>query len=222
MQINVYYFYNMELQHIVEQLKWRAAIKQFDTTKKVSEGDFELLLEVLRLSPSSLGLQPWKFIVVENSALRERISEIGYGQSQFLTASHLLVLCSRTDLSDEYINSYLDSVFRIRNVDPSTLVGYHKMIVGSIEEKGTSGIVQWNTNQLYIALGVFLTACAIGQIDACPMEGFDTLKCDEILGLTDGQYHSRVICAVGYRAPEDQISKIKKVRFAKEEIIVKM
>lgn len=100
----------MELEKIVKQLNWRIATKSFDPTKKVFDADFERLMEAARLSPSSLGLQPWKFVVVRDPKVRQLLSEAGYNQPQITQASHLVVLCSKTDLTPEYITKYINSI----------------------------------------------------------------------------------------------------------------
>lgn len=212
----------MELKDIIQQLKWRVAVKKFDPTKKVTDADFDLLLEAIRLSPSSLGLQPWKFIVVKDPALRVKIRVAGYDQAQLTDASHLVVLCSRTDLSQDYVDSFFNSVRTIRKSEPATLVSYREMVEDSIEDLTTKEIEEWNTCQIYIVLGVLLAACATANIDACPMEGFNKVKCNEILGLADEKYKAQLMCAIGYRTTDDWLSKVEKVRFPKENVILEM
>lgn len=212
----------MELKDIIQQLKWRVAVKKFDPIKKVTDADFELLLEAARLSPSSLGLQPWKFIVIKNPVLRTQIRAVGYDQPQLTDASHLVALCSRVDLSSDYVDNYFSSIAEIRDTESSKLISYREMVDGSIKELTPKELEEWNACQLYIVLGTLLTVCAVASIDACPMEGFDKDKCDEILGLTGSDYKVRLMCAIGYRASDDWLSKVEKVRFPKGNVIMEV
>src|SRR3989344_9479902 len=104
------------MSEILKALNWRYATKSFDQTKKVSENDLNELLEALRLAPSSFGLQPWKFIIIENKELRKKISEKAWHQPQVTEASHLIVLCSKTDVSEEYIKEFIKETAKTRNI----------------------------------------------------------------------------------------------------------
>lgn len=206
---------------IIEDLNWRYACKQFDNTKKVSDEDFDVLLETLRLTPSSYGLQPWKFVVVENSALREQLVGASWNQKQVQDASHLLVLCSPKVVDEAFIDSYLADTAKTRGQDVSELEGFKKMLM-SIANKSSEDQYVWAKNQVYIALGSLMMACAHLRIDSCPMEGFQAAKYDEILGLDKLGLTSMVVCPVGYRHADDKYSSIKKVRFPMDNLVVKI
>ncbi len=208
--------------NVVESLNWRYATKKFDPEKKLTEEDLNFVLEVLRLSPSSQGLQAWKFIVVENKDLREKIKIASHEQPQVTDASHLIVLCSRVSVDEAYVDKYLERVMEVRGVALESLQGYKKSILNTINSKDEKGLKEWLVRQVYIALGVLVASCAVKNIDSCPMEGFAKDKVDEILGLEKLGLCSVVLCPVGYRAEDDDFSKRKKVRFVKEDVITRL
>lgn len=210
------------MSNITDALSWRYATKVFDATKKISAADFEELTDVLRLSPSSYGIQPWAFVVVETPELREKLKAAGYNQSQITDASHLIVLCAKTGLDEAFIDRYLAEISAIRGVPTEGLSGYRDMMLGSIGRHNEETLKTWNQKQVYIALGMLLEACALKKIDACPMEGFAPDRVDEILGLTAKGLTATVLCPVGYRSDKDEQGNWKKVRLPKEEVVMKM
>lgn len=207
---------------VIAALNWRYATKKFDVTKKISDADFDALVESVRLSPSSLGLQPWKMLVVKDVKLREKLKVAAHRQPQVLDSSHFIVFAARKNLNEEYINSYLSNVAQIRKQTVETLGGYKQMLFGSVSKKNVQQILEWNTRQTYIALGVLLESAALFKIDACPMEGFNPEQFDQILNLTETDYSSVVIAAVGYRSVEDKYASTPKVRFAKKDIVIEL
>ncbi|CAN5117673.1 NAD(P)H-dependent oxidoreductase [soil metagenome] len=207
------------MKSVTEGLKWRYAINKFDIEKKLSEEQLVSLLDAMILTPSSFGLQPWKFIVVTNPEIRTRLQEAGYSQPKISEASHLIVIAVEKHIDDALVEKYMQSISEIRNVPRENLNGYADMIKGTIVSKQTDAArVEWATKQAYIALGVLVTAGAVEGIDVAPMEGFDPQKFDEILGLDKLNLESKVIAAVGFRAPDDPVSQMKKVRYSKEEV----
>ena len=205
----------------IDALNWRYATKQFDTTKKISEKDLNELLESARLSASSFGLQPWKFVVVEDKKLREKLRENGFGQPQITDASHLIVLCSVKNLDEKYVRKYAEHTAKIRGIPVESLKGFEDMLVGFAKQLGKQEMLNWTKKQTYIALGTLLSACALKKIDASPMEGFNPEKFDEILGLEKLGLASAVLCAVGYRSEKDETQNYKKVRFDMKDIVIK-
>jgi nitroreductase len=203
-----------------DHLNWRYATKKFDTTKKISKQDLAELLEVLRLSPSSYGLQPWKFIVVHNPELRKKLRSHAWDQAQITDADTLIVFCARQTMDENYVKNFVGSIAKTRGVAKESLSGYEQMMLGALKSKSPEGVFQWMKNQVYIALGFLLSECAQHKIDACPMEGFDHKKFDEILGLSQEGLESVVLCAVGYRAADDHYADLKKVRFDKNEVFI--
>ncbi len=207
---------------LIEQLNWRYAVKQFDASKKVSDSDWSLLEDALVLSPSSYGLQAWKFYLVQNPELRQKMKTVSWDQSQVVDCSHFLVFAYRKEVDAAYIAKYIDEIAKVRNVDRSKLEQFESMMVGDIVNGPRAKTLStWTSRQVYIALGNFLTAAAALGIDTCPMEGFDPQKYDELLGLNGSPYSSVVACAVGYRSVDDKTQSAKKVRFSKSELIVK-
>ncbi len=203
----------------VEHLKWRYATKQFDPEKKIPETEFHEIIEALRLAPSSYGLQPWKFLVVKNVKLRNELRPHAWNQSQITDASHLVVLCVRKSMDPAYIARFVETLAKSRGVALEALKEYQQMMLGSTQKKSPAELLEWMRNQVYIALGLLLAECAYRKIDTCPMEGFNPVKFDEILRLQDSEFHSVVLCALGYRAGSDQHAANPKVRFPMNEVI---
>lgn len=202
---------------ILEALNRRYATKAYDATKKVSDENLHTILEAMRLSPSSYGLQPWKFIVVTNAELREKLKAASYGQPQITDASHLIVLTVKKDMTEADVNAYIESIATTRNMPIESLDGFKNMLLGAIGNLDQAMKQTWNTKQAYIALGIGLITAASLKIDATPMEGFNPSQYNEILGLTD--YTTAVIMPIGYRSESDDSQHYAKVRFSAEQVI---
>lgn len=207
---------------LLDALRWRYATKAFDVSKKISDADLDILLESLRLSPSSFGLQPWTFIVVRDPALRARVREAAWGQPQVTDASHLIVLCAKKTIDAAFINAFIDFTVSERSQPRSVLEEYESMMLNFLAAITPEAQAEWMKRQAYIALGVLLTACAQLRIDATPMEGFEPTKVDAILGLSDKNLTPVLLCPVGYRSANDAYASLKKVRFPKEKVILEM
>ncbi len=205
------------MSNVLEALKWRYATKQFDTEKKLSAEQLSTLKEALRLAPSSFGLQPWHFIVVENAELRTKLRAAGYDQPQITDASHLVVLATEKNVDAALVKKYMESIAAAKGITLTDLAGFDGMLNGAIAAKGEEGARDWAARQVYIALGVLLTAAALEGIDAAPMEGFDPKAADEILGLEERNLSSRAIVALGFRGA-DAAALAPKVRFSEAEI----
>ena len=208
---------------LISQLNWRSATKQFDPQRKISPKDWATLEEALILTPSSFGLQPWKFVVVTDQAIREKLVAASWGQRQIADASHLVVFAIKKNLCEQDVDNHLKRVAEVRGVPRESLAPYREMMVGSIV-KGLDETKRaaWSAKQVYIALGNFLTSAALLGIDACPMEGIEPAKYDEILGLTKHGLTAVVVATAGYRAATCAYSKAKKVRFPKEEVVLQI
>ena len=207
---------------ILTQLNWRIATKIFDPHKKLSDETVHTLLEAARLSPSSLGIQPWKFVVVKTPELRQKLRAAAWNQPQITDASHLVVLCSLVDLTPDYVDKYINFTASERGVDAATLADYKKMILGTATKQTPDQLREWMARQVYIALGVVLSSAAALGVDACPMEGFDPAAFNTILNLEKYGVEARVVCALGYRSADDWLSKVKKVRFPWNEVVVEL
>lgn len=212
----------MKTQDFLQNLNWRYATKAFDPSRKLSDEQVHALDESLRLAASSFGLQPWKFVVVENQALKEKLLPHSWNQKQVVECSHLYVLCTLKEMSTSHVDNFVKSMASERGVSVESLKGYHDMMLGFIKSKSPEWAEQWMKNQVYIALGTLLTSCAFLGIDSCAMEGIVQSKYDEILGLSQHNARTVVACPVGYRASTDKHAGLKKVRFPAQDILIKM
>lgn len=203
-----------------DHLNWRYATKKFDSSKKISSQELSRLLDVLRLAPSSYGLQPWKFIVVTDEDLRKQLRANAWDQPQVIDASHLIILCSLKEMDEKYVKGFTTQIAQSRGVARESLAGYEQMMLAGVKAKSPEEISSWMKRQVYIALGMLLLECAHMKIDACPMEGFDSKRFDAILGLEKEGIESVVLCPVGYRAADDHYAGLKKARFAKDEVFI--
>lgn len=205
----------------LQALNWRYATKSFDATKKIPAETLELLLEALRLAPSSYGLQPWKFVVVENAELREKLKVVSWNQGQITDASALIVLCRKEPFGEADVEAYVQDTAKTRGEAVENLEGYKQMMLGSVKGRDEAAMAVWTSKQVYLALGVLLSAAAVNGIDTCPMEGFDAAQYDEILGLKEKGLRSVVLCPVGYRSETDKYATAKKVRFAQADLVIR-
>ncbi len=203
---------------IIEELNWRYATKKFDPTKKISAEDLETIIESLRLVPSSYGLQPLKYLFIGDSALRQELKEKSFNQSQITDASHLLVICSLKEISEEFIDKHVENMAQIRSVPKESISGFGNYMKKEILPMEIEKVTEWNAKQAYIALGQLLNTCASLQIDATPMEGFQKEAYDEILNLKKQGLQSVLVCPMGYRSEEDSNQFLKKVRRSKESL----
>jgi nitroreductase len=210
----------IERAQLIDQLNWRYATKQYDPARKLSAQDWAALEEALVLTPSSIGLQPWTFIVVDDPAVRARLLLASYGQPQVVEASQLVVFATKTNYSEADVDAHIRQVAKVRGVGLEALTGLRNMAVGSvIQGKSEIDRRHWAANQAYIALGNLVTSAALLGIDATPMEGFERHRYDEILGLTARGLTATVIAAIGYRQTSDKYATAPKVRFPREQIV---
>jgi nitroreductase len=205
---------------VLAQLQWRYAVKKFDPSKKIPADAWDVLEQSLILTPSSFGLQPWKFFVVDNPALRQELLANSWNQAQVVEASHLVVLAIKKEMGDAEVDRYIQDMSDKRDVPIDGLAGLNKMIKGFMAnpDKGFT-TDEWAIRQVYIAIGQFMTSAAMLGIDTCPMEGFNPAKYDEILGLTAQGYASVLVCPAGYRAADDKYAVMPKVRYDRSEVI---
>jgi nitroreductase len=207
-------------QATIDRLSWRYATKQFDPTKQISIENWHALEQSLVLTPSSFGLQPWKFLVVRNPTLRQQLVENSWGQKQVAEASHLVVFAIKKNLDAAYVDRYVARMAEVQQVPIDSLQGFGNVVKGFIDKPPYPlDVDAWSTRQAYIALGQLMTTAAMLAIDTCPIEGFVPSKYDELLGLTAQGYASVVVCAVGYRAADDKYAAKPKIRFATEDVV---
>jgi nitroreductase/dihydropteridine reductase len=204
---------------ILQALAWRYAAQVFDPTKKVSKADLGLILESARLAPSSIGIEAWKFIVVENPEIRMQLREAGYGQSKISDASHLIVLARRTDIRENIANERIERTALAQSKNGEELAGLRQMLEGGIARKDDETLAAWAAAQTYIPLGMMTVAASLLGVDNAPMEGFDNATVDAILGLSAQNLASVSMIALGYRSESDPYATLAKVRRPFEEVV---
>jgi nitroreductase / dihydropteridine reductase len=204
---------------ILNDLNWRYATKKYNPSKKISQDDWSVILESLRLTPTSYGLYPLHFLQIETAEIRQQLREKSWGQSQVTDASHLLVLCIRTDVDHDYVDKHIELTAQIRCLAIEKIAGYGSFVKNQLTLKGEEEVTRWNEKQAYIALGQLMHTCASMKIDATPMEGFEPEAFDEILGLKEKHLKSVVVCAMGYRSEEDGVQLLPKIRKNLSEIM---
>ena len=204
----------------LENQNWRYATKKFDATKKVSTEDLNFLKEAIRLSASSYGLQPYQVIFVENAELRAKLQPAAWGQSQIVDASHLIIFANITNFGDQEIDKALQNFTTTRGLPEDALTGYGDFMKSKISTLPEEKRDIWTAKQTYLALGNLLKAAAELRIDVTPMEGFEPLKINEILGLDAMNLNAALIATVGYRDESDATQHYAKVRKSNEELFL--
>jgi|SRR5271168_3516004 len=208
---------------VLNQLQWRYATKAFDTNRQIPDDLWQTLEHVLVLTPSSFGLQPWKFFVVTNRKLREQLLPASWGQRQVVDAPRLVVFAIKKDLAPKDVDRHLARIVEVRHIKADAQNEFRQMMMGFVSRaKDGFDINAWSARQAYIALGNFMTASALLGVDTCPMEGFEPDKYDAILDLKQRGYSSVVVCAAGFRAVGDQSASFPKVRFEKNEVLTEI
>jgi nitroreductase len=205
---------------VLEQLHWRYATKKFDPARKIADDTWHALEQSLVLAPSSFGLQPWKFFVIRNPDIRQRLQAAAWGQSQVVDASHLVVFAIEKGVNAGDVDPYVDRMAEVRQTSKDKLQGLEDMIKGFLKEAPFPlDPDAWSARQVYIALGFFLYSAAMLGVDTCPMEGFVPDQVNEILDLPEQGYSAVVMCAAGYRAEDDQYADKAKVRYETEDVV---
>ncbi len=207
---------------LTETFQWRYATKVFDPSKKLSSENWEALKEALRLTPSSFGLQPWHFLAITDAEIRKELLPHSWNQTQVTDCSHYLVLCTRTDLNLEFVDSFIDSIAQQRDVSVELLTEYRGMMVGLFESLSEEHLQHWATRQTYLALQRLTDAAALLGIDACPIEGFTPPEYNQILKLPEKSLTASVCCALGYRSEKDKYASLAKVREPMENILTEL
>jgi nitroreductase len=208
---------------LIESLKWRYATKKMNPAKPVPQDKVERILEAVRLTPTSSGLQPFEVIVITNGELREKIKPIAFGQGQVAECSHLLVFVAWDDYTPERINMMFDLTNEVRGFNSESWESYRKVLLNKYPPRGAEVNFQHAARQAYIGLGVALIAAAIEEVDSTPIEGFDPNALDELLNLRSRGLRSVVIVPLGYRDEEqDWLVNLKKVRRPREKFIVEI
>ncbi|PQA78313.1 NAD(P)H-dependent oxidoreductase [Rhodoferax sp. TS-BS-61-7] len=208
---------------LIQKLQWRYATKKFNPAKVVPQEKLDRILEAIRLTATSSGLQPYEVFVVTSKEVRERIKPIAWNQEQVTDSSHLLVFAAWDNYTADRINTMFDLVNTERGFKNEGWENYRQMLLGMYPQRDAEVNYQHAARQAYIGLGTALIAAAEEQVDATPMEGFDPKALDEILGLKARGLRSVAILPLGYRADEgDWLVSLKKVRRAREQFVTEV
>lgn len=210
----------LEPQALDQALQWRYAVKAFDAARRIDPTTWASLEHSLVMSPSSYGLQPWKFLVITDAPLRAELRPHSWNQAQITDCSHLVVLLVRRGVEAADLDRLIDATSQARGVAPEQLGFYRELMRKDlIDGPRSQQIERWAANQVYIALGTLMTAAALLGVDTCPIEGFSPVDYDRILGLEDTPYRSCVVCAAGYRDAIDKYAGLAKVRYPAAELV---
>ena len=202
----------------IQHLQWRYATKKYNGSQ-IDKDNLNTILESIRLTPTSLGMQPFKVLVIDNPELREKMLPIAHNQSQIKDASHLILFAANTQISEETVDTYMNNVATTRQMPVENLAGFKGMINGFVGSKNEAQITEWASRQCYIALGVAMATAASLKVDTTPMEGYKANEMDELFNLKAQGYASAVLLAVGHRDEEnDQLAKLAKVRKSAETL----
>lgn len=204
---------------MVEALQWRYATKEFDAQKVVTAEKIGKIKQAFNLTPTSYGLQPLHLAIIHNNDLKQKLLAHSYGQKQVITASHILVICIETQIDRHFIEKNFELQKQVRVVEDNVIASFRDFLIKDFTNRTDQEIHQWAMNQAYLALGNLLTVCAAEKIDACPMEGFEAGKYDEILKLNEKGLKTAVVLPIGYRSEHDKFAGMKKVRRPLEETV---
>jgi len=207
---------------LINALNWRYAVKRMNGDA-VPEEKLNNILEATRLSASSMGLQPYKVLVIQDEELRKQIQKVAYNQAVIVESSHLLVFAAYAEISETNILDYIHHIATVRGIPVETLDGFKASMLNLITSRTPEQLHQWAARQTYIAFGTAIAAAAEERVDATPMEGFNPEALDELLHLKEQGLRSVTLLALGYRDSEkDALSGAKKVRRHADDMIVKV
>ena len=205
---------------LLTQLNWRYATKKFDAKKKIAPELWATLEKSLILTPSSFGLQPWKFLVITDAAVKQKLVPVSWNQTQPADCSHHIVFAARRAVAEKDVDHFIASIVAVRGGTAEALKGYRDIMAGFVDKAGKEGWArEWAIRQVYIAIGNFMTSAAVLGVDTCPMEGISPTDYDKILGLEGTEFETVVACAAGYRASDDKYATLPKVRFSAAEMV---
>jgi nitroreductase len=207
---------------VLAPLRWRYATKAFDPARRIDPATWAALEQAAVLAPSSYGLQPWNFVVVTDPEVRKKLHPASWNQPQILDASHLVVFAAKNPPTPADVERHVARSAAVRGVPAESLDPVRQKMLGALSRMSAADAHIWAARQCYIALGVFLSAAAHLGVDACPMEGFQPEKYDEILGLPAKGLKAVVTATAGYRAPTDKYAGVAKARFPVEEVVIRI
>ena len=205
---------------LLEKLSWRYATKKFDPAKKIRADKLKQVLDMVKLAPSSMGLQHYRILVIEDPEIRTQLRQAAFGQAQITDASQVIVFAAETRIDADYVQEYVNEIVKTRGVTHESVEAYKQTMLGAVNSKSEEDKLVWAQKQAYIALGVLVAATADLDIDICPMEGFNAVQFDEILSLKEKGLTSAVVAAIGYRAADDMFSTFAKVRKPDDKLFI--
>ena len=211
---------NDQIAHLLKALAWRYATKFFDPVKKIPAEVWAALEQALVLTPTSYGLQPYHFLVVQDAAKRAALLPHSWGQRQVVDCSHFVVFLARTEMKEADVDKLIQRTVAVRHLPAGALNAYRGMMLSDVVHGPRGKIAhEWAARQSYIALGNLMTAAAVLGVDACPMEGLVPSEYDRILQLNGSGYATVVACALGYRAVSDKFAGLAKVRYEVADLV---
>ena len=202
----------------IEALNQRYSVKKFDRDKKVSGEKLGNILEAGKLSASSMGLQPYKIIVVESDEMKQQLIPSFHNPSQITTCSHLIVIISKKNVDDSYVDGYFRHISEVREIPLENLDLFRRNIESYTNSPSQNEVANWAEKQAYIVLGNLMFAAALEHVDTCPMEGFKKDIIEEILAVDTEKESVAVTLALGYRAEDDAFQHLKKVRKPQDKL----
>jgi nitroreductase len=210
----------MTNEQLIATLNWRYATKIFNTAKKIPTDVWQTLEQSLVLTPTSYGLQPYQFLVINDPAKRAELLLHSWNQKQVVEASHFVVFAARTEMKETDVDKFLRRTTDVRQLPVDALKAYRNLIVDDVVN-GARGkkAHEWAAQQAHIALGNLMTCAAILGVDACPMEGLKPVEYDKILNLNASGYATVMACALGYRSANDKHAGLAKVRYEIKDLV---
>ncbi len=206
-----------------ETLNWRYAVKKYDPAKKVSDADLETLKNAIRLSASSMGMQPYRVLIITDPEVKAKLAEVSYNnKNSIIDASHVIVFANMVNVGSADVDAFIQNIADVREIPLESLAGYAGMAKGFISSKEADALNTWTSKQTYIALANLLNAAAELRIDTTPMEGFDPQAYNTILGLDAQNLNAAVVATIGYRHEEDSFQHLKKVRKPASELFINL
>ncbi|WP_224995818.1 NAD(P)H-dependent oxidoreductase [Cesiribacter sp. SM1] len=205
---------------ILKSLEWRYASKRMNG-EQVPQEKVDRILEAIRLAPSSMGMQPYTVLVIEDQELKKQIQPIAYNQPQIVESSHLLVFTAWANVTPEHIEEYINYTAKVRSMPVEKLNDFKSSLLNMAKNRTAEENFQWSARQAYIAFGTALVAAASEKVDATPMEGFNNAALDELLRLEEKGLKSVTLLPLGYRdADQDWLAKLPKVRREKDKLFI--
>jgi nitroreductase len=210
----------MSEKELIQMLQWRYATKKFDPDSKLGEETQSALLESLRLSPSSMGLQPYVFVRITNADLRRELRAVSSDQAQITEASELIVFAAKTEISDDEIENFVRLGGELRGHTPEAMEKRIASVKRFVANHTPEALFEWSARQAYIAIGQIVTSAAVLGVDACPMEGIKKDEYNRILELDAHKVKALAVVTLGYRSIEDATASYPKVRKSMNELFI--